>query len=126
MKALQLYKAQLTRSSEHVPDGKKSGDHWIRGWKAEYNASLHLPNKQLIQPMDMKQGMLNFIKNVLRACIWFKNVVDADIPIASMDQMPIRSNETSGQKTLKIWDQDTVVKQNYHLTHGQIMWLGDP
>ena len=123
MKALQLYEEQLTRSSEHVPDGKKSGDHWIQGWKAEYNASLHLPNYQLIQPMDMKQGMLDFIKNVLRACIWFKSVVDADIPIASMDQMPLRSNETSGQKILKIWDQDIVVKQNYYLTHGQIMCL---
>ena len=123
MKALQLYEEQLRRSSEDVPDDKKLkfGDHWIEGWMAEFNVSLRLPNKRFVLPMDVrKQRMIDFIKNVLRVRVWFKRVVGVDIPIVNMDQMPLHRNETSGQKTLTICDQDTVVKQNYHLTRERI------
>ena len=122
MKALQIYEEQLRRSSEDVPDDKKLkfGDHWIEGWMAEFNVSLHLPNKR----MDVrKQRMIDFIKNVLRVRVWFKRVVGVDIPIVNMDQMPLHRNETSGQKTLTICDQDTVGKQNYHSTLEQITCL---
>ena len=125
-KAKQLYEDYLQEMKEKVPEEEqlKLSDKWIHGWMEEFNVSLRQPNKRFVLPLDVrKKRIFDFLQNVLRVRVWFKKVVGIDIPIVNMDQMPLHRNEISSQKTLTIRDQDTVVKENHHLTRERITCL---
>ena len=93
----------------------------ITDWMREYGVSFKKPNKRYaIKQEDRIQRLTEYLKNVWRIRKYFLEHYDIDPPIINGDQMPLHRNESCGQKTLAMKNEDVFVKENYMLSRERI------
>ena len=93
----------------------------ITAWMREYGVSLKKPNKRYaIKQEDRIQRLAEYLKNIWRIRKYFLHHYKIDPPIINGDQMPLHRNESCGQKTLAMKNEDVFVKENYMLSRERI------
>ena len=118
-----FYQSWLDQQDPPIPEEKqvKFSKNWIKGWMAEYGASLKAPNKHFkIKQEDRVERIKEYIMNIWRVRKFFLDRYGVDPPIINGDQMPLHRNESASQKTLSFTGQDTFVKENYMLSRERI------
>ena len=116
LKANALYKEWLRDNPTPKSEKLRFGNQWIKMWQKEHGFSLWKPNKRhSIKKEDLVERLQDYLKNVWSICRYFIEKCGVEPPING-DQIPLRQNQSSSQKTLNFKDEETFVKENHKLS----------
>ena len=118
-----FYEQWLAQQLDEAPEDEKItfSNRWIHNWMSEYGVSLRHPNKRFqIMQADREERIFEYMKNIWTVRKYFIENFGVDSPVLNGDQMPLRRNESSTQKTLNFTGLDTCVKENNSLSRERI------
>ena len=105
---------QEVAEGKEAPEKIKFSNRWLKTWSKQFGISLKKPNKRYALSFDeRKTRIIEMIKNVWRARLFFLKKFGKEPVIWGGDQMPLHRNEQTGQKTMSWANADCFVKENY-------------
>ena len=116
-KAKEIYAKWLDQNETPVEEQLKFGDEWVKHWEAEYGVSLNKPGKHYaLSYDDLCIQLKDYLKNVWTVRNLFQVTYRVNPPVINGDQMPFHWNKSTTQKTMRLKNMDTYVKENYSIS----------
>ena len=122
-KCQQVYSDWRKDKSEPILEEEqlKFSKHWIQDWMREYEVSLRKPNKRFaIKYEDRVIRIEDYLQNIWSVRKYFLDTYGIDPTIINGDQMPLRRNKSTSQKSLSLKSEATFLKENYMLSRERV------
>lgn len=108
------YIKQEVREGRDAPSEVKFSNRWLKTWCKQFGISLKKPNKRYALSYDERKiRIIDMVKNVWTARLYFLKKFGREPVIWGGDQMPLHRNEQTSVKTMSWTNADCFVKENY-------------